>query len=178
MSLSYIGSLSIGAAIPTAVAAAAAGTVGISTALPDIQARIAALQSFQPSPINFGAMLANAQATIGSINASIALGIQPPSIDQQIAEVLALLSQLLAQMTLIDVQLGIIAAFQEQLGAAGIAAYAYAGPVSALGTEVYGALIDGLPTGGNAGTQCHALVLATTDGGTWNAMSQIFKVAP
>jgi hypothetical protein len=177
MSVTYLGSLSIGDALPGAVAVAAAGVAGIGLALPDIQARLAALASFSPLPVDFAAQLALALQMVASVQTSIALGLSPPSIALQIAIIAALVLELEAAIVAISVQLDIVLDFQALLGAAGIHAYAYAGQVQDLGSEMATELAGGVP-GGAPTDASNALVLVTTTPATWTAMGQIFQVTP
>jgi hypothetical protein len=169
--ITTLGSLSIGAAVPGAQLAALAGVTGINLALPDILARLAALQSFAPQPISFGAQLALANQILASITLSISMGLPVPSVDAQIAAVLAIVADLLAAVSQIEAQLAILVDFTDLLGTAGISAYAYAGTVGAFGGELATAL-------GGGGDACNALVLLTRIPATWAAMSQVFKVTP
>lgn len=175
--ITYIGELSIGQAVPGATLAAAAGVAGINAALPDLLARIAALQAFAPQPISFAAQLSLAQSMVTSVQTSITLGIPAPSIALQLAAVLALVAQLLAALTGIQGQLSIVTGFQTLCAAAGIHAYAYAGTSGAMGADLTAALSMGTP-GGSSSDVCNALVLVTTLGATWTAMAQVFKVTP
>jgi len=173
----YLGELSIGAAVPGANAAVVAGLAGINLALPDILARIAALQAFVPTPVDFGVQLILAQQMVTSVGLAISLGLPVPSILLQIAAIEALILALLATIEAINGQLDILVDIQTQLATSGLHAYAYAGTVGALGGEVTGALASGLP-GGSSGDAAHALVFVTTTPATWSAMSLVFKVSP
>jgi hypothetical protein len=173
-----IGELTIGEAMPGAVAVGVAGVAGINLALPDIQDRLAALLAFSPGEVDFAAQLLLAQQTVTSIQAAITLGISPPSIALQLAEVAALIAALLASIASINVQLAIIADFQALLSGAGVHAYAYAGDVTDFGPELDAEIGAGLPGGGGPTEDVDALVLVTNVGATWTALSQILQVVP
>ncbi len=177
MTVSYLGSLTVGAAAPGGLALAAAGTAGINGALPDIQARIAALASFAPTPPNIAADIALAQKIIESLQAALTLGITPPNISAQIEIVAAQLLALKAAVAAIDAQLSIIANLSNVLSTAGLHAYAYSGQANQLGTQFTTELAGGFP-GGTPTDPTNALVLATTLSGTWAAMAQFFKTTP
>lgn len=177
MTVTYVGDISIGQAVPGAAAAAVAGAAGINAALPDILARLAALQNFAPQPVSFAAQLALAQQMVSSIQLSISLGIPVPSIAAQIAAVLALVAELLAAVLSINAQLAIVTDFQVLLGAAGVHVYAYAGQVGSFGGEFSAELAGGVPGGGPTDAS-NALVLVTTVPATWAAMAQVFNVSP
>jgi hypothetical protein len=170
VSLSYLGEFTIGGALPGAQAAAIAGAAGINAALPDILARLAALQAFAPMPVSFSAQLSLANQLVIGIGQSIALGIPEPSIAAQIAAVLALVAELVAAVASINVQLSIVVDFQTLLAAAGVHVYAYAGDAGGLGGALSGALATGLPGGGGAAQHVDAFVLATSVGATASAL--------
>jgi hypothetical protein len=163
MTVTYIGSLSIGASIPGSVAT-------LELALPDIQARLAALASFAPTAVSYSAQIAVAQSIVTGISASIAAGITPPSISAQFAAVALLIADLTAQISAIG-------EFSDLMAVTGIHAYAYAGAANLLGAGFTTELSGGLP-GGAPGDHVDALVLATSIGSTWTAMSNVFKVTP
>lgn len=173
MSLSYLGEFTIGGALPGAAVAAVAGAAGINAALPDILARLTALQAFAPLPVSFTAQLALAQQLVVGIGQSIALGIPEPSILAQIAAVTALVAELIAAVASVNAQLSIVTDFQALLLAAGVHAYAYAGDANQLGADLTTALAAGLP-GGTGPTQLvHAFVMATSVSATWDALLEI-----
>jgi len=178
VTVTYVGNLTIGAALPGADAAAVAGAAGINLALPDILARIAALGAFAPLPIDFASQLLQAQQIVANVQLGISMGLPVPDISAQIALISALISDLLAQVVSINGQLSIITTFQGLLAAAGLHVYAYAGAVNACGGQVTTALASGLPGGGGATAACNGLLLMTEAGATWSAMSSVFKVTP
>ena len=171
MTVTALGSLSVGAALPGAAAAVSAGMSGIGIALPDITARLAALQAITPQPVNFAAQLALAEATLGSINATISLGLPVPDISAQVALLAALIADLLAAVSSLNAQLAILTALQGPLAQAGVEAYAFDGPKSSLGSELSAAV-------GGSGAHANALALITTSGATWSAMGALLKVTP
>jgi hypothetical protein len=97
-------------------------------------------------------------------------GITPPSIDIQIALILAQIAELSAS-------LAIIVEFGGFMAAAGVHLYAYNGTVSNMAVDLDGQLFDGVPGGTGGGQSCNALVLLTTIGATWTAMSGVFQVS-
>lgn len=163
MTVSYLGSLTVGAAMPGAVAA-------IDATLPDLQARMAALASFAPSTGSFSANLSLANQIVASIQAAITAGIEPPSIDAQLAAVAALIADLEASLSF---ALEIVEAF----GVAGIHAYRYSGQAGNLGTEFQAELSGGFP-GGTATDATNGILLATTVPAAFAALAKILKVTP
>lgn len=145
MSLTYLGQISAGAAVPGA-------GIAISAAIPDLEARIAALLAFQPAEITLAAQLDLALALVAMLQEAITLGIVPPGIAAQIAAVLALLGELQAKLTLIQ---GIVGLFAR----AGIHAYTYTGGAAAFGSAMLTELAGGFPGGGPADATA-AIVIA------------------
>jgi hypothetical protein len=177
MTIQYVGGLDLATAVPGASAAIDAGIAGINGALPDMQARIDALLAFNPQPVDFAAQLLLAQQTVASIQLGISLGIPAPSIASQIAQIAALIADLLATATAVQAQLQIITDLQTLFATGGVHAYAYAGDANDLGPEFTAELAGGLPGGGPT-DDISALVLATGDSATWDAMGVVFKVTP
>jgi hypothetical protein len=170
VTVTALGSLSVGAAIPGAAAAVSAGMSGINLALPDMTARLAMLQAFSPQPVSLVAQLALAQGTLGSVQAALSLGLPVPDISAQIAMVAALVAELLASVVQINAQLSALVALQSVLAVGGVAAYAYDGTIGALGGEL------GAAVGVGAG-HANALALVTTEPATWSALSAVLKVS-
>ena len=163
MSVTYIGSLSVGACMP-------AVTSALASAYADLQARVTALLAFAPVPIDFTAQLTLCAQMTASISSMIALGIAPPSISAQIAITAALVASL-------EAQLAVILGLQTALGVAGVFAYAYAGTASGLGAAFTAQLFAGFP-GGTGADSTNALLLATTTPACWTAMQAVFKTSP
>lgn len=174
MTYYYSGEYTIGGALPGAQAAAVAGSAGINAALPDILARLAALQAFAPLPVSFAAQLSLANQLVTGIQTSIALGIPEPSIAAQIAAVAALVAELVASVSAINVQLSIVADFQSLLAAAGLHVYVIENDANAIGADIYDALQLGLPGGGGATEVVSAILLVTNVGATWAALQGVF----
>ena len=175
-SASYVGSMSIGVAVPAGLSACVAGTAGINLALPDIEARLAALASFSPSLGSFAVDLELANQMIASINAAISVGITPPSISVQLALIAGLIADLSAQIVSINAQLSIIVDISGLLATAGLHVYSYRGAVGSFGGTFTTELSSGFP-GGTILEDCNALVLATSSSVAWTAMQSVFKTA-
>src|SRR5690606_27332170 len=73
MTVSYVGSLSIGGALPGAALA-------LESAIPDLQARLDALASFAPTTGSLSANLALANGILSNIQNAITLGVVLPDI--------------------------------------------------------------------------------------------------
>ncbi len=177
MTIVHVGELTIGEVVPGATVACDAGVAGINAALPDIQARLAALAGFNPQPFSFDAQLAQAESIVTSTQLAIQFALPAPSLDFQIAMKEAQIAELLVIIEGINAQLSLVLGVQALLVAAGVSAYAYDGPVNGLGAAVTGELAGGLP-GASPTASCNALVLVTPLPATWGDMSQLFKVSP
>lgn len=171
MSVTFLGSMTLGDALPGAVSVAAAGVAGINGALPDILARIAALQAFLPTPVDFTAQLALAQQTLQSVQATILLGLPVPDISAQLLAVQALIASLLAAVSAVNAQLDLITNFQAILGESGIYAYASDGTLSNLGAELSSALST---TPGLSGAMhANSVILVAASPSAWAAMQAV-----
>lgn len=177
MTIAYVGELTLAQSLPGPTTGLAAGVSGINAALPDIAARLAALQAFTPQPVNFAAQLALAQLTLSGVQAGIAAGLVPPDISAQLAAVAALIADLLAAVTSINAQLTIITNLQGVLATAGLHVYVYSGQTDAAGADITAELAGGLPGGGPTDA-ANALLLITTIGATWTAIQQVFETTP
>lgn len=177
MTLTALGTLTIGGSIPGAAAGIAAGIAGINAALPDILARIAALQAFAPAPVSFTAQLSLAQGIVANIQQAITLGLPVPDISAQIALVAALVADIEAVASGVNANLTLLASLQSLLLGGAIVAYAYDGATSAMGTELATATSAGFG-GGTGATHANALILATIDAATWTSMGGVFKLTP
>jgi hypothetical protein len=171
MSITHLGSLSIGVAVPGCATAVSAGIAGITGALDNLLAQLTALNAFVPVPIDFTAQLALAQQMVVSVQNAISVGLPVPSLAAQLAIIAAKVAELTAQITGITGQLTVLVDLQAPLEAAGVDVYAYDGPVDAFGSELDSAL-------GSSSAHANALALVTTYPATWAAMTEIFKVTP
>jgi hypothetical protein len=175
MTATYLGSLTVGGAMPGAAALAAAGAAGINAALPDLLERLENLLAFTPQPIDLTTQLANAQAIVTGIQATITLGLPAPSIATQLAALAALIASLQAQISGIQAQLAVVVGFQGLLGAAGLHAIAFDGHVGDFGAEV-SAQLASVPI--SPIDPAHAVTLITTSPAAWAALSQLLRVNP
>lgn len=183
MTIAYLGGLSVGGAAPAVGIAAAAGTSGIGSALPDFAARMAALidaiSKFTAfPPLTFPAQLVLANQIVTAITLANATSGLPgaPDLTTVIAQFTAQLAALAASVVTMQAQLDILTGLELPLAAAGIHAYAFDGATDALGGELSAELASGVP-GGSGGTHANALALVTTSGASWAALGQILRVA-
>jgi hypothetical protein len=162
--LTYVGSLSLSAAVP------AVATV-FASAIADLEARIAALGAAIPTFTPPTVQLELAKSILAAIEANIALGITPPSLDLQIGLFLAQIAELQAALQIV---LDVKALF----AAAGVHVYVYSGTAGDFGADLTTELAAGFPGGTGPTQSTNAIVLATTIGATWSAMAQVFQVTP
>lgn len=166
-----LGSLTLGVVVPGAASAAVAIDVACGIAAPNVSAQLEALASFTPSAgLSLAAQLSIAQSIVTNIQASIALGIEPPSLADQVAAAAAIIAQLQAQLVTVEAQAAIGVALAGLLATGGVRLLTYAGAVEDLGPEVAEWL-------GADPASCNALVLIATSGGTWAAMQGVFKTS-
>jgi hypothetical protein len=176
MTARYLGSVTVGGALPGGVQLAAAGSAGINVALPSLHEQLAALVAYVPAPIDFGAQLAALKAMIQAVEASIALGLPSPSVAVQVAKIGELIAGLRGQIAAVSAHLELITRLRAAFGAAGVHLIAFDGQAGAMAAEL-GAELGSAP-GLAPGDDAHAVLLATTVPATWLALSALLKVAP
>jgi hypothetical protein len=177
MTIFYLGSLSVGGAVPGCDAAVSAGISGIGSALDDLVAQLGMLTAYVPTPISFATQLTQAEAMVTALGAAISLGLPPPDITAQIAALASKIAGLTAQIAGITANLTVLTDLQAPLTAAGVHGYGFDGAVNALGGELASELSGGAP-GGAPSDHGNAVVFLTTIPGTWAAMGEVFKVTP
>lgn len=174
MSITVLGSYSVGQAIPVAPLSLAqlaalltptiaqkaqlVGTQGISPTLPNPTALAAALAA-AANPAAIAASLAAMPGNLAAVQAG--LGAQIASLASLIAAAQALVSQLTSASA-----------------AGGVAAYAYQGQAGSFGLSLGSALGAGIAGGTGPAATVNALVLATESGATWTALSTLLKTTP
>lgn len=169
MTITTLGSLTVGAAVPGMDVSIAAGTSGINTVLPDLSAQLDVLLSLIPAPpSDFTAQLALAATLTANLNINLAAGVAAPDVTANLAAAIAALT---ASVNALNAQLSILTGFTAPLAAAGIGAYAYDGALGSFGSELGAAI-------GPGATHANALALVTTDPAAWTALSVVLKVTP
>ncbi|WP_437606250.1 hypothetical protein WMF20_35360 [Sorangium sp. So ce834] len=166
-----LGSMTLGAALPAAVSATAAIDVACDIAAPNVSAQLDALASFTPTAsLTLAAQLELAQAIVSNIQEAITLGIEPPSLDAQVAAAAAVIAQLQGMLEAVQAQAALGLALEAQLAVGGVRLLAFSGAQDTLGGELATAL-------GPDTTSAHALVLVTTSGPAWAAMQEVFTTS-
>lgn len=174
MTARYIGSLTIGGALPGMSALVTAGLGGISLVLPELQSRLDSLLSWRPSPITIPAQIQQLQSMIAGLQLQLSLGVAPPSMTMQLAELAKLTAELHASISQLTAQQTVLLEAQQLMATAGVHAVAFSGRADRLGLEVGGA-IEGAP-GISPADATQAITLATTTPAVFAALSQLVKV--
>lgn len=166
MTVTALGSLTVGAAVPGVGVAVTAGVAGINAVLPDLESRLAMLLALPPTSPSFTAQIETATQIIASAQAAITLGLPLPDISSALAAALAALQAL---VSMVQAQLSAIVALQSPLTVAGVGAYVFDGPRDQLGYELGQAI-------GPGNAHANALLLVTLDPVAWAALSAIVRV--
>lgn len=161
MTVTVIGEVSIGAAVPGVQAA-------LATSLADIEARLAACAAFQPTEPDLQASLQLATDMVANLTFAISVGITPPGIDAQIAIIAALVAALELQLQILFDLKGLFAA--------AVHMYRYDGPTGSFGTDMQAELSGGLP-GGSGSDTAFALTLIATAPASITALQSVFKTS-
>jgi hypothetical protein len=159
VSTEYLGSLS------TAQLAPGIG-IPLATLIGELQAQVAALAeaslSIDLGSLSFAAQIEALLDLVAKLQASLALGLEPPSVSFS------------AQIQLdLQAKLALLLELQSALGAAGIHAIRYAGRADDMGSEVSDA-VSGLP-GVQASDACAGLVLLATAPAAIEALRKVFS---
>ncbi|AUX33155.1 MULTISPECIES: hypothetical protein [Sorangium] len=165
------GSLSLGVVVPGAANAAVAIDVACGVAAPNVSAQLTALATFTPSAsLGLAAQLDLAQAIVANIQSAIALGLESPSLDAQVAAAAAITADLQAKLLTVQAQVDIAVELQGMLATGGVRLLKFVGTQDAFGAELAAEL-------GPATTATYALVLLTNGGAAWTAVQGVFKTS-
>jgi hypothetical protein len=121
--------------------------------------------------VGYQASLGLAEEILKGINSCLAVGVVPPSIELQVEIVARAIAEILQP------ELDVMVNLNTLLASAGLHVYVFDGVTSNMGSEVSSALAGRLP-GGGVLTHCNAIILATTAGATWSAVSSIVGDRP
>jgi hypothetical protein len=137
----YLGSKTLGQALPLALAAEVniAGAVGIG--LPEISGKIAGLLNVQAALTISPPDLSGTIAAVAQVAVALQAAISGPTVTLQVGAIAALLVELNIQLG----QLNAYLAFDMQLGTAGIHMYSFTGRADELGPALQGLLGLGPP---------------------------------
>lgn len=173
MTVTALGSVSIGVAIPIAIEVNAALLIACDIAFPNVSAQITAMASFTPHvDLGLSEILLLAESAVENVQAAIAA--IPPiptiSLDAQIALAASITLTLQLQLLAIEAQLALQLTVSGLLATAGVSLYVFDGANNVFGSELATAL-------GGATTHTNAIVLLTQSGVTWTAMQAVFKTS-
>jgi hypothetical protein len=175
MSHEYLGSLTLGACVPTALTASGQLILALNLALPQLQAKLAGLLKISmaltikiPSLDALIAALTNVVVQITAL-----LNSPPPSIGLSLSVVAALIAQIQLDLGGIQGQLALALALQLVLGTPGIEAYKYEGIAGNFTSEMASEFTSGLRIGGGPYLPIYAITLVATDGGAIAAMQKV-----
>jgi hypothetical protein len=165
MSITYLGTLSLGALTPISVTAGANLSVVLNADLALLAQLNAAIGITWPGiSANITALI----SLIGQLNAAISLGLTLPSVNFM-ADVIADLEASLAIPLSFSLLLG---------GGAGIFAYAWDGPGRDFGAAVQSELAGNWRDGTSSNAHANAVVLATTTPSVWDNLVEFFGAVP
>lgn len=164
MTVTYVGGITLGAAIPGVNSA-------LLQAVGDVEAKIAACVNFAPNlvPPSLTADIAANATIFANLTASLGANITPPSLSVQLDIIASTLIVVRAQLQII---LDLFNLFTANLHL-----YAYSGQTDALGGEFTTELSAGVP-GGAGSDVANALLLITTVPADWAKIAQVFKTTP
>lgn len=134
--LTYLGSLTIGAAIPALLAAQLSITAAFGPLLAELNAKLAGYVALALKigikPPSLFASIDLAAKIAASLNAALAAGFTPPSIDFSASAVAALIAELQIKIGLLNAALDLAIQLGSLNAAAGVHAFIYEGPISGL----------------------------------------------
>lgn len=167
MTITALGQVSVGVAVPGVSSAVAAGTAGISSTLPELLARLAALEALPITPPDFAAQIVLANQMAAAATAALSLGLPLPDLGPAFAAAIAALEALIAAL---QAQLAVLVNLTAPLTAAGVGLYVFDGSRDQLGYELGQAI-------GPGALHCNALALVTVDPVAWAGLSAVMKVS-
>lgn len=169
MSISYIGSLTLGQAIPMASTAVLELDASVGLALPDVQARVDGLLalSIAPPP-SLADLITSVQAMLLALQALLAAPLP------DVSATAAALADLQATLGSLTASLAFSASLGSLLGTAGIHYYVFAGAANELAAELGSLLSGGLPGGAGGAEHIAGAILLANDGGAVSAIQSVF----
>src|SRR5690606_12133709 len=118
LTVTHVGTMTLGSALPTAATAQLELDASIAVVLPEIQAKLAALVAVNLVPPTLAASLDTALQIVANIEAAISLG--APPLDFQAAAVYELIATLQGQLVDLQASLAFSASLALTLGASGV----------------------------------------------------------
>lgn len=168
MSTTYIGELTLAAAVPGPLPLLLAAQAQLQAQLDATLAMQATLTLTIPNPL--AQLIALAEQILHNLEQMLAIGLEPPTINLQLEIVLSVIAAL-------ELQLSLFLGFGTVMATGGVFAYVYDGSTAGAGAEFSTVLAGGFP--GHSGVDhCNMLVLGCVASATWTAMQTVFKTSP
>lgn len=178
MSLNYVGEIPLGVMCAPSLTAVASISASFAAVLPqiaiDLEAALQCSISLGISPPNLAADIALCVQLLIDLN--IAISVSLPSLDFQLAAVLALIAQLSPILASISASLSLSLPLAELFATAGIQAYQYSGSGGQFGALMGSTISEFFPDGTPASDDVFAIVLASTAPSVWTGMGTFFTL--
>lgn len=169
MTTTYVGSLTLGQALPGAAGLQVALDASLAATMPDLQARLTGLLSVDLTPPSIPDLILSLNAQIAALNLMISLPVPDAS------ATLTAIADLQATMGQLTAALSLSANFGSLMAAAGIHYFLFAGRASDLSGELGALLSGGLPGSGNPSESIAGAILLANDGGAIEAMRAVLR---
>lgn len=173
--LTPLGSLSIGVAMPCLAQMSGGITATLDARLPALSGQVKGMLSLAASPPSISAGANAAAAAQAQLQAQVDAG--QPGVSFSLGLITGAAAKLNAQLGGIAAQGSLAAELTAALASAGVQVYAYGGDERQLGAAVISATSAGFPGGGGPSAACNALVLVVQQPETWAAFGTIFGVS-
>lgn len=175
MTVTVLGSLSVGAVIPIAPLSLAQ-LAALQPPLSAQQAQLAttaAIMPTLPDPAALAPVLTSLGGNLPALAQSVAaLPGNLAGVQSGLGAQIATLASLLAAAS------ALASTISSAVAEVGVAAYAYEGPAGSLGDSLQEALGGGIAGGNGSAATVHALILATESSATWAALAALLKTTP
>ena len=172
MTVTVLGSVSVGAAVPIA----SLSLTQLKSLLSQVQQQLGALQgqlAIRPNIPSVPAL----SASLGRAQNPVAISKSVAAMPGNLASIQGGLGARVASIqSLMSLAQELVTRISAATEAAGVALYTYSGAASGLGDGLTTALSSGISDGSGAGAQVQALVLATESPGSFAALAQLLKV--
>ena len=163
--ITYLGELSLSAAIPLLAQFASALSDANGIAIPQLQAQLTGLgnvlNAITVAPPALGATITAALATVASLQAAIG----GPTVTLQAAAIALQISDLTASLA------GLVANAGLSVPSSSVSAYVFDGPSANLGAELQSAVNGTMPS---VGGHANALIFATASPTAWADVQLVF----
>lgn len=173
--LTPLGVLSIGQAVPCLAQMVTGINGSLSFRLPSVQGQVAGLVRASASPPKLSVGAAAAVTAVTKLQAQVSAGL--PGVGFNLGVITGAVAKLNASLGSLNAQLALAANLAGLLGSAGLQLYSYGGAVNGLGPALTVATSGGFPGGGGPSAACNALLIATQFSPTWTALQTVFATS-